>query len=252
MATRLVFCNGQPLPCGCKARYDSGGGNYSETMIVELCEEHSPTPTQDAHDAVMAAAERERIAKRCEQERRPPAADFLVPKRPDCFDFAMDFLGGPEDELVIDYVEKLEASVATLASGQIAAARSRRLRAALRELVTLKDLKERIDSFDPDTTHRSRWLQMRDDYLARKPAAWAAARAAIDAAAGVFGGTPKTDPDYKESEAALRASLVDRLRNGPAPLDDPDLNDQAADYIEQHSDPLMDRINRSGPFADAP
>jgi len=42
------------------------------------------------------------------------------------------------------------------------------------------------------------------------------------------------------------------LRNGPAPLDDPDLNDQAADYIEQHSDPLMDRINRSGPFADAP
>ena len=62
----------------------------------------------------------------------------------------------------------------------------------------------------------------------------------------------EANPDYKESEAALRASLVDRLRNGPAPLDDLDLNDQAADYIEQHSDPLMDRINRSGPFADAP
>jgi hypothetical protein len=103
--------------------------------------------------------------------------------------------------------------------------------------------------------------------------------AAMDAAAGVFGGTPKTDPDYEESEAALRASLVDRLRNGPAPINDPDLNDQAADYIARHSDPrrtlqaayqkaldeaialdrqrlsnadpLTERINRSGPFADA-
>ena len=30
-------------------------------------------------------------------------------------------------------------------------------------------------------------------------------------------GTPKTDPDYAESEAALRVSIVDRLRKGPAP-----------------------------------
>ena len=103
---------------------------------------------------------------------------------------------------------------------------------------------------------------------------------AMEAAAGVFGGTPKTDPDYEESEASLRAALVDRLRKGPAPLNDPDLNDQAADYIAKQpdprrtlqaayqkaldeaiafdrrrlgqGDPLMERINRSGQFEKAP
>jgi hypothetical protein len=102
---------------------------------------------------------------------------------------------------------------------------------------------------------------------------------AMEAAAGYFCGTPKTDPDYAESEAALRVSIVDRLRKGPAPLDDPDLNDQAADFIahadprrtlqaayqkaldeaiafdnrrQVADDPLMQRINRSGPFKDAP
>ena len=49
--------------------------------------------------------------------------------------------------------------------------------------------------------------------------------AAMELAAGVFGGTPNTDPDYAESEAALRAEM---------------------------DDPLMERINRSSPFADAP
>ena len=104
--------------------------------------------------------------------------------------------------------------------------------------------------------------------------------AAMEAAAGVFCGTPKTDPDYDEREASLRAALVDRLRKGPAPLNDPDLNDQAADYISRQpgalrtlqaayqkaldeaiafdrqrlaqGDPLMDRINRSGSFGKAP
>lgn len=36
-------------------------------------------------------------------------SDLERPVRPDCFDFAMDFLGGPEDLEVIAYVEKLEA-----------------------------------------------------------------------------------------------------------------------------------------------
>jgi hypothetical protein len=88
-------------------------------------------------------------------------------------------------------------------------------------------------------------IEERED-LARK--VWAA----MELAAGYFGCTPKTAPDYAESEAALKASIVDRLRNGPAPPNDPDLNDQAADYIERWSDPLMERINRSGPFKDAP
>lgn len=38
-------------------------------------------------------------------------------KRPDCWDFAMDFLGGPDDsqvKAVTEYVEQLEAEVARL------------------------------------------------------------------------------------------------------------------------------------------
>jgi hypothetical protein len=35
----------------------------------------------------------------------------LLPQRPECFDFAMDFLGGPEDDEVIAYVEALEARI---------------------------------------------------------------------------------------------------------------------------------------------
>ena len=31
--------------------------------------------------------------------------------RPDCFEFAMDFLGGPEDEIVRAYVERLERAI---------------------------------------------------------------------------------------------------------------------------------------------
>jgi hypothetical protein len=35
-----------------------------------------------------------------------------IPKRPECFDFAMDFLGCPEAEEVVRYVEQLEAALA--------------------------------------------------------------------------------------------------------------------------------------------
>jgi hypothetical protein len=34
-----------------------------------------------------------------------------LPQRPECFDLAMDFLGGPEDDEVIAYVEALEARI---------------------------------------------------------------------------------------------------------------------------------------------
>lgn len=48
-------------------------------------------------------------ASQADEGRRSSEWLGLAPKRPDCFDFAMDFLGGPEDALVIEYVEKLEA-----------------------------------------------------------------------------------------------------------------------------------------------
>lgn len=34
-----------------------------------------------------------------------------LPVRPECFEFAMEFLGGPEDEIIREYVEELEKLV---------------------------------------------------------------------------------------------------------------------------------------------
>lgn len=58
--------------------------------------------------------------------------------------------------------------------------RAKRAEDALRELVALKDIKERVENWDADsTTPRSKILAMRDDYQQRKPKAWDAARAVL-------------------------------------------------------------------------
>lgn len=42
--------NGNAFPCGCTARFSSGGGAYSDVIYVELCEEHflNGSPKEDA------------------------------------------------------------------------------------------------------------------------------------------------------------------------------------------------------------
>ncbi len=46
-------------------------------------------------------------------------------KRPDCFEFAMDFLGNPEEPIIRAYVEQLEAKVAEIEKGEPVAYMSR-------------------------------------------------------------------------------------------------------------------------------
>lgn len=57
-----------------------------------------------------------------------------------------------------------------------------RLRAALTELVACKDLKDRVEVLNHDRERGAEWKEAFNEYARRKPLAWAAARAAIDAA----------------------------------------------------------------------
>jgi len=46
--------------------------------------------------------------------------DTLAPKRPECFDFAMDFLGGTEAAALGEYIERLEATLSATQPAQAA------------------------------------------------------------------------------------------------------------------------------------
>ncbi|MCK5610348.1 hypothetical protein KAR91_51220 [Candidatus Pacearchaeota archaeon] len=49
---KIAFVNNYPYPCGCKASFSSGGGEYSDVIYIELCEKHKPKsgPESDAKD----------------------------------------------------------------------------------------------------------------------------------------------------------------------------------------------------------
>lgn len=59
------------------------------------------------------------------------------------------------------------------------------VRAALQELVALKDLKDRLEGPLLNARGNERqWCEVSDEYERRKPLAWAAARAALAADSG--------------------------------------------------------------------
>lgn len=42
MSEKIEFCNGM-APCGCRLDFLSGGGEYSDSAVVHLCDLHQPT-----------------------------------------------------------------------------------------------------------------------------------------------------------------------------------------------------------------
>ena len=37
---KIYFVNGNSLPCGCKAEFSNGNGNYSDVISMSLCRKH--------------------------------------------------------------------------------------------------------------------------------------------------------------------------------------------------------------------
>lgn len=115
-----------------------------------------------------------------------------LPQRPECFDFAMDFLGGPENDEVEAYVEKLEAQI------------QQQQEHFCENLQELRGRFERI-TFTTKTPRGSRvsHIEMADQL--------------IDAVVAQFGLLPEHDPPNEELKEAKRLhdENVDIQQQGP-------------------------------------
>lgn len=88
-------------------------------------------------------------------------------------------------------------------------------RQALAELVALKDLKERMERLESESCAPDQWdefFRLEDEYLRRKPLAWAAARAVLAQAEGwkIIGYTSQFDLDYPFTYPNLGAQNGER------------------------------------------
>jgi hypothetical protein len=46
---KISFVNNHPYPCGCQAKFSSGGGEYSDCITINLCPLHAPMTNPEEH-----------------------------------------------------------------------------------------------------------------------------------------------------------------------------------------------------------